>query len=139
MALNEITILEDLTNDDIITRIHEMMDVIETPELRKLKRTDVGRYRIELEKRFPHLAGRYPQIFIMVMMYERTFDMNKMKWMLEMLDKRKTGELTVEQSDNVVSFNQFDEHVRTKIDYDKERENVERAKRGEIDVNKRNF
>lgn len=134
MALNEITVQEDLANLEIMTRIEEMLSCIETNELRKLKHTDVGNYRCELEKRFPHLHGRYPQIFTMVMMYERTFDMEKMKWMLEMLDKRRSGEITPQESDNVVSFRQFDEHVRSKIDYEKERDNVERAKRGEMEV-----
>ena len=134
MALNEITVSEDLTNSEIMTRIEEMMSCIETSELRKVKRTDVGKYRSELEKRFPHLAGRYPQIFTMVMMYERTFDMDKMRWMLDMLDKRKSGSITAEQSDNAVSFRQFDEHVSNKIDYEKERENLDKAKRGEMEI-----
>jgi hypothetical protein len=134
MALNEITITEDLTNDEILARIEEMMSCIESKELRKLKRTDVGNYRDELEKRFPHLAGRYPQIFSMVMMYERTFDMQKMRWMLQMLDKRKSGEVSEQDADNAVSFRQFDEHVRDKIDYEKEREGIEKAKRGETSV-----
>lgn len=136
MALNEITVKEDLANVEIITRIGEMMDCIETSELRKLKRTDVGRYRSELAKRFPHLEGRYPQIFKMVMMYERTFDIEKMSWMLGILDKRRTKEVSDQESDNIVSFRQFDENIRDKIDFEKERENIDRAKRGEMDVKK---
>lgn len=134
MALNEITIKDDLTNDEILSRIEDMMACIETPDLRKLKRTDVGNYRGELEKRFPHLAGRYPQIFSMVMMYERTFDMNKMRFLLDMLHKRQTGEVSEMESDNAVSFKNFDDHVKDKIDYEKEREGMERAKRGEMKV-----
>ena len=134
MALNEITVSEDLTNPELMVRIEEMLSCIETSELRKLKRTDVGKYRCELEKRYPHLCGRYPQIFTMIMMYERTFDMEKMRWMLEILDKRKSGEMTADQSDNAVSFRQFDENVRSKIDFEKEREGIERAKRGEMEV-----
>ena len=132
MALNEITVQEDLNNLEIISRAEEMMTCIETPELRKLKRgADIEKYVIELSKRYPHLKGRYPQIFNMVMMYERTFDMNKLKWMLQMLDKRKDGSITPEESDNQVSFRQFDEHVRPSIDYEKEREGLEKARRGE--------
>lgn len=134
MALNEITVKEDLSNIEIVSRIEEMMDCIESPELRALKRTDVGKYHSELKRRFPHLCGRYPQIFKMVMMYERTFDMEKMKWMLGVFDKRKTGELSEQQSDNMVSFRQFDENIRDKIDFEKERSNIEQARRGEMDV-----
>lgn len=134
MALNEITIEEDLSNDEILKRVEDMLIHIETPAMRKLKHKDVAEYKFELQKAFPHLNGRYPQIFLMVMMYERTFDIDKLKWMLQMLNKRKTGELSSDQADNIVSFRQFDEHIKTKIDYEKEREGIERAKRGEMGV-----
>lgn len=131
MALNEITVAENLSNIDIMSRIEDMMICIETSEMRKIKRRDIAEYSAELEKRFPHLKGRYPQIFSMVMMYERTFDIEKMKWMLQMLDKRRAGELTPEQADNKVSFRQFDEHIKPNIDFEREREGVEKARRGE--------
>lgn len=131
MALNEITVQENLANIDILKRVDEMLLCIETTEMRKIKRKDVLEYAHELEKRFPHLKGRYPQIFSMVMMYERTFDISKLKWMLQLLNKRQTGELTEQQADNQVSFRQFDEHIKPNIDYEKEREGVEKARRGE--------
>ena len=131
MALNEITVEEDLNNLQILDKIEDMMACIETTEMRKIKRRDVTEYANDLEKKFPHLKGRYPQIFKMVMMYERTFDTTKLKWMLGILDKRKNGEMTKEQADNKVSFRQFDEHVKPKIDYDREREGVEKARNGE--------
>ena len=129
MALNEITVEEDLKNIEILDKVEEMLACIETPEMRKLKRNDVNQYAYELEKHFPHLKGRYPQIFNMVMMYERTFDLEKLKWMLAMFDKRNSGELTAQEADNVVSFRQFDDHVKSKIDYEKEHEYIEHAKR----------
>lgn len=129
MALNEITVNENLSNAEIIEKVEEMLTCIETPEMRRLKRGDIQQYTSELEKHFPHLKGRYPQIFTMVMMYERTFDIDKLKWMLTMLDKRRNGEITEQQSDNVVSFKQFEDFAKDKIDYEKEKEGLEHAKR----------
>lgn len=128
MALNEITVKEDLSNLEILSRIENMMQCIETPEMRKIKKRDVSEYSAKLGKEFPHLKGRYPQIFNMVMLYERTFDIEKMKMMLNVLDMKKSGQLTSQQADNTITFSQFDEYVKDKIDYEKERETFEQVR-----------
>ena len=125
MALNEITVKQDMSNLEILDTVEEMLKSIESEEMRKMKREDVGNYNAELAKRFPHLKGRYPQIFNMTMMYERTFDINKLKWMLHMLDQRKSGAVSADVSDNRVVYSQFDEYVVPKIDYEKEKEGME--------------
>ena len=128
MALNEITVKQDLSNIDILDNVESMLQCIESEELRKIKREDVGKYNAELGKRFPHLKGRYPQIFNMVMMYERTFDLQKLRWMLDMLDKRKSGAMSETTSDNRVVYSQFDEYVVPKIDYEKEKEGMDKKR-----------
>lgn len=129
MALNEITVKEDLTNAGILESVNSMLETIETSEFRALKRgNDIGKYKGELVKKFPHLHGRYPQIFNMVMMNERTFDIDKLKWMLQMLDQTRNGQVTREQADKIVAFKEFDTYVKPKIDYEKEREGLD-AKR----------
>lgn len=132
MALNEITVKEDLSNIDILNNVEEMLKCIESKEMRALKKEgDVGKYKAELIKRFTHLNGRYPQIFNMIMMYERTFDIEKLKWMLNMLDKTKDGTYSRDQADKIVAFKEFDTYIKPKIDYEKERETME-LKRSQI-------
>ncbi len=128
MALNEITVAQDLSNLDIMDNIEQMLLSIESADMRKLKREDVGKYNSELAKQYPHLKGRYPQIFNMVLMYERTFDIQKLRWMISVLDQRRSGQMSEDVSDNRVVYKQFDEYVVPKIDYEKEKEGMEKKR-----------
>lgn len=129
MALNEITVKEDLSNIEILNQVEEMMKCIESAEMREMKKSgDVGKYKAELQKRFHHLNGRYPQIFNMVLMNERTFDIDKLKWMLNMLDRTKDGTYSRDQADKIVAFKEFDTYVKPKIDYEKEKENMDKKR-----------
>jgi hypothetical protein len=133
MALNEITVKEDLTNVQILDQVRDMQSYIETPEMRTVKRNDIGKYKGELAKKFPHLQGRYPQIFNMVMINERTFDIEKLKWMLDMLDQTRSNAITRDEADKIVAFKEFDTYIKPKIDYEKEREGLD-AKRVGVDA-----
>ena len=126
MALNQVKNEDRLESSEIWSLAQNMLNTVKTKELSELKKQDVGKYANELESRNKKLKDHYPGIFNMILLDEGSFDFEKLKWMLSVLGQRKTGQLSNQESDNMVTFRQFDEEVKPKIDWDKEKPNYEK-------------
>jgi hypothetical protein len=126
MALNEVKNEQRLGEDEIWSLTHKMYNCIKTKDMVKLKKEDVGKYVEELENKNQDLKDRYPGIFNMMMRDEEHFDFQTLKSMLNILGRRKRGELSETESDNMVVFSQFNKEVKPKIDWESERPNFEK-------------
>ncbi len=123
MSLEEVKNEERFNTDKLENVVYEMLEYIRSPNIIQLKKTDKEIYISTLETKFVDFKDRYPKLFQMVMLYEDQFDLKKFMWMLNLLDQRNEGIISEDSSDKKMVFREFNENVKNKIDWDKEKNN----------------
>jgi hypothetical protein len=123
MSLEEVRNEERLNSDTLEDVVYQMLEYIKSDDARQLKRADKKIYVSTLERKFSDFQDRYPKLFQMVMIEEENFDLQKFTWMLNLLDQRNEGRIAPDVSDKKMVFREFNEHVKDKIDWEKEKAN----------------
>jgi len=123
MSLEEVKNEERMNTDKLEDVVYQMLEYIKSDDAKQLKRADKEIYVSTLETKFSDFQDRYPKLFQMVMIDEENFDLQKFTWMLNLLDQRNEGKITADVSDKKMVFRSFNEHVKDKIDWEKEKAN----------------
>lgn len=123
MSLEEIKNEERLHSDTIEDVVYQMLEYMKSEDAKQLKRADKEIYVSTLERKFSDFQDRYPKLFQMIMIEGENFDIQKFTWMLNLLDQRNEGKITPDVSDKKMVFRDFNKEIKSKVDWDKEKDN----------------
>lgn len=98
--------------EQLLDSVIEIMECMDTSEMKQLKDTDEAEYKLEMEKRFPQFSFRYYSIFQKVISGD---DITPLMGMLAQIEKVKRGELTIDEAEKYVGESLAKKYVYPKL------------------------
>lgn len=118
---NEIKSNENLDGETIMGLVYEMQEAIKERAMVQMKLRNADEYIAHMQERFKKLNDRYPGIFQMIITREGDIDINRLKWMLDMVDNIHSGHIEKDVADKQVGAHLFNTYVDQHIDHDLEK------------------
>lgn len=108
--------MADLSNDEIYSTVQKIIEYALRPRMQQLMTTKPAEYNRELQTTFQEFLDKCPALFFSIMDNPKTFDLRRLR---EMLDKRKQiieKKITQEEADKEMGQKYYDEFVKPHVD-----------------------
>ena len=114
------------SSETILLHAEAMKKEASKQEMKVLKKVNEKKYMEYLVNRYSELHVNYPALFNLLALDGENFDMNKLKHMLREKDRVEKNEISLQTASEKLGKEYFNEYCGSKVNWDKEKEHVEK-------------